>query len=155
MKEANAFFGTNGADDAAKEVLNALTALAHQAQLEIGGYINKMTTRSGMVYYQYTKPMVGERKSVSLPVTYQIGYHTHPYIDPINGLRFSHKGTSWLNGGTGGDAEWVRVANNHLYVGAMAGNDVAGAVKIGICEYKSTCETGLAYKGNPPTRIIQ
>jgi Flp pilus assembly pilin Flp len=144
LKEANAFFGTNGADFAAKEVLNALTALAHQAQLEVGGYINKMTTRSGTVYYQYTKPIVGERRSVALsPAPRQIGYHTHP----SGTLLFSN---NYTNPGAG-DAKWVSEASNHLYVGALHDE----VVKIGICEFDSACMTGPPGRGgNEPTRII-
>lgn len=109
-----------------------------------------MTAPAGTVYYQYTKPMVGERRSVALPITHQIGYHTHP-----NGsFNFSNK-FDIFNGGSGSDAEWIKAADSHLYVGAMADNDVAGAVKIGICEYESACMKGVLQFGNPPTRTIQ
>ncbi|MEE2026135.1 hypothetical protein, partial [Alkalimonas mucilaginosa] len=115
--------------------------------LEIGGYINKMTAPAGTVYYQYTKPIVGERRSVDLSTTpRQIGYHTHP----SGSLNFSNRYTHQPLG-IGSDAKWVSDSNNHLYVGAIQGGDV----KIGICEYESDCMNHAKEHGNPPTREIQ
>ncbi|MEE2026137.1 hypothetical protein, partial [Alkalimonas mucilaginosa] len=111
--------------------------------LEIGGYINKLTAPNGTAYYQYTKPMVGERRSVALPVTGQIGYHTHP----TGTLLFSNT----ITNPTGSDAEWVADSNNHLYVGALQGGDV----KIGICEHSSACMRGIGRFGNEATREVQ
>ena len=89
-------------------------------------------------------PTIGEPEYVEVN-TEHTGYHTHTsgdlvFSNPFHNAQYDPKG---------GDAEWVNISGQPLYLGVV-GPD--GPVSVGICEVGKCPTTGRG--GTKPTRIV-
>jgi RHS repeat-associated protein len=124
-KKINTMKYFDTADEAAKEILNLVSPISKDFNIEIGGSI--IHDRLG---YRYTNPQLGDSVSVNLDYGYD-GYHTHPnaFFEFSN----SHNARS---GGTG-DVGWLNQPANRgvtLYLGTQ----IDGKTFIGSCT-AATC----------------
>ena len=127
------------ADEAAKEILNLVSPISKDFNIEIGGSI--IHDRLG---YRYTTPQLGDAVSVNLAYGYD-GYHTHPNEYDM----FSNKYTAATGGG--GDVGWLNHSLNKnvtMYLGSQIGSKVF----IGSCT-AATCFHHFA--GTKANKVLQ
>ncbi len=138
-KQINSSKYFDTADEAAMEILNVISPVSSEFNIEIGGSITQ--NRLG---FRYTSPHLGNSLSISL-IDGLDGYHTHPN----EFFQFSNM----FDSGTGGsgDVGWLNRSNNKqvaLYLGTKVGNHIS----IGSCS-ASTCFASPF--GTHPGKVLQ